>query len=84
MLLQERKRILVLFLHGQIVLAHKSLEDAVIVNVLRRQVGKNVSQLAEKLRRLETLVQSLPGYIGHVLPAEKYIVQHAEQHRLSG
>lgn len=80
----ERERILVLLLHGQIVLTYKCLEDAVIVNVLRRQVGEDVSQLAEKLRRLETLVQSLPGYIGHVLIAEQHIVQHTEQYAFPG
>ena len=51
------------FLHGQIVLANERLEDAVIVNVLRGQVGEDVSQLAEELRCFEPLVKRLPRHV---------------------
>lgn len=71
--------ILVLFLHGQIIFANKRLENVVVIYVLGRQVSKDVSKLAEKFCGLKTLVQSLPGYIGHVLLSQKHIVQHTEQ-----
>lgn len=56
----EGERVLVLFLHDQVILAHERLEDAVVVDVLRWQVGEDVRQLAEEFRSLETLVQCLP------------------------
>ena len=67
----KRKRILVLFLHGQKVLADKSLEDAVVIDVLSRKVSEDIRQLAKQFCRLETLIQRLPGYIAYIFLAQE-------------
>ena len=73
-----------LLLDSEEVLSDKSLEDAVVVNVLCRKVSKDVRKLPIELCRLEIVVQCLPGDIGDVFLSFFHIFPHTYITRKKG
>ena len=70
----KAKRIFVFLFHGQIVLANQSLENTVVIDIFRGQIGKNICKLAEQLCCLKPLIERLPRYVGHIFFAEKELL----------